>query len=77
MPRRGKLSWIAAYALAPVPGLLIAPAFVLFGGNGLLRSGHPWQGMIFWAAGAALGGRGTRAPEPEMTTLNLSGRELH
>lgn len=76
--RGGKRTWTAAYALALTLGLLIALAFVLFGGKGLLRNEHhPWQGMVFWAVGAALGAHCARARKPEITTLNLSGRETY
>jgi hypothetical protein len=74
--RRRKLSWIDAYALALVPGLLIALASSLFGPAKMSRNEQPWQGMIIWAAWSAYGVylSTRRARRPEITRLNLSDR---
>jgi hypothetical protein len=66
--------WLAL-ALALLPGLVISFA--------LGRSEHPneqgWQGFLVWAAWTGLGvwhgWRGPRQPK-QLTTLNLSGREM-
>jgi hypothetical protein len=74
LARRRRMSWIEAYAMALVPGALIAIALALFGPAG--QSEQPWQGLIVWAAWSAFGVCvGVRvAPRRRITTLDLSAK---
>jgi hypothetical protein len=77
-----KYSWFAAYVLALIVGplLRLASSF-LFGRPSVFRSGRPWLWAVSYAAstawGAYVGSRTPGTPVPEITTLNLSGRETY
>ncbi len=77
--RRRRLPWLEAYALALVPGLLIAIASLVFGASFASGNEQPWQGLLIWTSWTGLGMLGgTRSPRRNrMTTLGLSGRGPH
>ena len=74
--RKRRMSWIEAYALALVPGVLIALALALLGPANPRPGEQPWQGLIVWAAWSAFGVCvGIRAVRKrKITTLDLSSR---
>jgi membrane protease YdiL (CAAX protease family) len=53
--RRRKLPWWGAYAVALLPGVLIAVAAALFGPEHAASNEQPWQGFAIWAPWAGLG----------------------
>jgi hypothetical protein len=74
--RKRRLSWIEAYALALVPGVLIALVLTFFGPANPGRGELPWQGLMVWAAWSAFGvcvGLGT-VRKRKITTLDLTDR---
>ena len=76
LARRRRLSWVEAYALALIPGVLIYAASALLGPSRTPRGHEAWLGLFIWAAwsacGVILGTR--RVRKREITTLNLSGK---
>jgi len=76
LARRRRFSGVDAYALALIPGVLLAVATAVFGPSPAARNEQFWQGLVVWAAwslfGTLLGVRGRRQA-PSITTLGLGG----
>ncbi len=75
--RRRKMSWVEAYALALIPGVLIYAASELLAPATIPREHQPWLGLLIWAAWSAFGVIAGlhHVRKRKITTLKLSGHD--